>query len=84
MVFLIQQEIELLCPDNETTRNCHGRIKVNLTQYRIARGRGAFIIAVDTSKSDKFTCNRCGRKFKFENPTSKLPELFFVPAKKSR
>lgn len=77
MIFLYQQTVELLCPDNETERNCWGKIEVTLGQYRVARGRGAFILTVDADESTVFKCDRCGRKFKFKEPTADRPDLYF-------
>lgn len=84
MIFIGEQSVELPCPDYTTASNCWGKIKITIQSYRIARGRGEFIITVDAGEPDKpveFKCSRCKRKFRFEPPTDKLPDLFFIPVR---
>ena len=69
--------VRLPCPDYVTVRKCLGKIEVKILSFRIARGRGRFIIAVD--EGVEYKCSRCRRKFKVQNPTESVPNILFTP-----
>lgn len=75
MMFLGEQKVLLPCPDKETGRRCYGKVKITLQSYRIARGRGTFVLSPNESVGCK--CNKCGRKFR---PSSAGPlAIIFSP-----
>src|SRR3989338_11193277 len=75
MIFLGEQNVELPCPDY-TTANCRGKIKIPIQSYRVARGRGTFIITINKSP---VICNRCGRMFNSQGIFPETNDYFFSP-----
>lgn len=78
MFLLGEFKVELTCPERETSKNCLGKIEVVLQQYRIARGRGTFVIKVSKSP---VICNRCGRVFQPQGIFPGTDDYFFSPLK---
>lgn len=59
MKFLGEVCFKFSCPDHETERRCRGKIEMSVEAYRIARGRGAFVLSVP----ERVQCGECGRVF---------------------
>ena len=81
MLLLGSSKNEVPCPDSETVSSCIGKIKFTVSSYRIARGRGRFVIRIDESE---VFCNRCGRIFKVYKDTSPDSDIivWFAPTGK--
>jgi hypothetical protein len=82
MIFLGEAKAYFSCPDKTIKRKCNGKIKFAMQSYRVARGRGYFVVA--TNKFCK--CNRCGRTFEFKEITDAEPDVdrHFRPISKKK